>query len=65
MAERRCLDSRAGFTLVELLVSMAVLALVAVTMMAGLRFVIRAFEHTDSRRAARASVPRRGRKGLA
>lgn len=43
---------RAGFTLVELLVAMVVLSLVAVTMAAGLRFVIRAFEHTDSRRAA-------------
>lgn len=43
---------RAGFTLVELLVSMVVLALVAVTMTAGLRFTIRAFERTDSRRTA-------------
>lgn len=48
-----CADRRrAGFTLIELLVSMVVLSLVAVTMMSGLRFVIRTFEHTDSRRAA-------------
>lgn len=45
-------DGPAGFTLVELLVSMVVLALVALTMMAGLRFTIRAFADTDSRRAA-------------
>ena len=43
---------RAGFTLVELLVSMAVLALVAVVMMSGLRFVLRALGSTDSRREA-------------
>jgi prepilin-type N-terminal cleavage/methylation domain-containing protein len=42
----------AGFTLVELLVSMAVLALVALTMMSGMRFVFRAFAHTDERRVA-------------
>lgn len=40
-----------GFTLVELLVSMAVLALVGLVMMGGLRFVLRAFAHTDARRA--------------
>ena len=33
---------RSGFTLVELLVSMVVLALVAVSMMGGLRFVLQA-----------------------
>ncbi len=43
---------RGGFTLVELLVSMVVLALVAVTMMSGLRFVLRALSSTDSRREA-------------
>jgi general secretion pathway protein J len=42
----------AGFTLVELLVSMAVLALVALAMMGGLRFVVRALASTDSRREA-------------
>jgi prepilin-type N-terminal cleavage/methylation domain-containing protein len=42
----------AGFTLVELLVSMAVLALVAVTMAAGLRFTARAVASTDHRREA-------------
>ena len=45
-------DRRAGFTLVELLVSMAVLALVALTMTAGLRFVVRAIASTDIRREA-------------
>ncbi len=43
---------RAGFTLVELLVSMVVLALVAVVMTSGLRFVLRAMSSTDSRREA-------------
>jgi prepilin-type N-terminal cleavage/methylation domain-containing protein len=43
-------DGRAGFTLVELLVSMAVLSLVALTMAAGLRFVVQATASTDSRR---------------
>ena len=43
-------DRRAGFTLVELLVSMAVLALVALTMVAGLRFVMQAVASTDTRR---------------
>jgi general secretion pathway protein J len=43
---------RGGFTLVELLVSMVVLSFVALIMMGGLRFVVRAFSHTDSRRAA-------------
>jgi prepilin-type N-terminal cleavage/methylation domain-containing protein len=42
----------AGFTLVELLVSMVVLSLIVVTMMAGFRFVFRAFAHTDTRREA-------------
>jgi prepilin-type N-terminal cleavage/methylation domain-containing protein len=42
----------AGFTLVELLVSMAVLALVALTMMGGLRFVLQALASTDGRREA-------------
>lgn len=41
-----------GFTLIELLVSMVVLALVAVTMMGGLRFVLRALSSTDNRREA-------------
>ena len=45
-------DRRAGFTLVELLVSMVVLALVAVVMTGGLRFVLRAMSSTDSRREA-------------
>lgn len=45
-------DRRSGFTLIELLVSMVVLSLVVLTMMGGLRFVVRAFAHTDSRRAA-------------
>ena len=45
-------DRRAGFTLVELLVSMAVLALVALVMVAGLRFVVRAVASTDNRREA-------------
>lgn len=53
MAAICCADRRrGGFTLIELLVSMVVLSLVAVTMMSGLRFVIRVFDHTDSRRAA-------------
>ncbi len=43
-------DRKAGFTLVELLVSMAVLALVALTMAAGLRFVVKAIASTNSRR---------------
>ena len=43
-------DRRAGFTLVELLVSMAVLSLVALTMVAGLRFVVQAVASTDNRR---------------
>ncbi len=42
----------AGFTLVELLVSMAVLALVALVMAAGLRFVVHAVASTDDRREA-------------
>ena len=49
---RRRRDRRAGFTLVELLVSMVVLALVAVVMMSGLRFVLRAMSSTDNRREA-------------
>lgn len=49
-AERR--RRKAGFTLVELLVSMVVLSLVALAMMGGLRFVVRAFAHTDERRVA-------------
>ena len=47
-ADRR----RAGFTLVELLVSLAVLALVALVMVSGLRFVVRAVASTDNRREA-------------
>lgn len=43
---------RAGFTLVELLVSMVVLALIAVLMMSGLRFVLRSMASTDNRREA-------------
>ena len=45
-------DRSAGFTLVELLVSMAVLALIALVMAAGLRFVVRAVAGTDDRREA-------------
>jgi prepilin-type N-terminal cleavage/methylation domain-containing protein len=45
-------DRTAGFTLVELLVSMAVLALIALVMAAGLRFVVRAVASTDDRREA-------------
>lgn len=41
-----------GFTLVELLVSMVMLSLVALAMIGGLRFVVRAFAHTDERRVA-------------
>lgn len=48
-AERR---RERGFTLVELLVSLVVLSLVALTIAGGLRFVVRAFAHTDQRRAA-------------
>jgi general secretion pathway protein J len=52
-AERRRAGRRgAGFTLIELLVSMVVLALVMVSIMSGLRFVIRAFAATDMRREA-------------
>ncbi|MEK0083350.1 PulJ/GspJ family protein [Benzoatithermus flavus] len=51
-AERRHPVGAAGFTLVELLVSMVVLSLIAITMMAGFRFVFRAFDHTDTRREA-------------
>lgn len=43
-------DRRSGFTLVELLVSMAVLSLVALIMASGLRFVMKAVASTDSRR---------------
>ncbi len=49
---RRRHRRRGGFTLVELLVSMVVLSLVALAMMSGLRFVVRAFAHTDERRVA-------------
>lgn len=49
-AERRGTSS-AGFTLVELLVSMVVVSMVVLTVMGGLRFVVRAFAHTDARRA--------------
>lgn len=52
MIDRAHPDHLAGFTLVELLVSMAVLSLVALTMMAGLRFVVQAVASTDSRREA-------------
>jgi prepilin-type N-terminal cleavage/methylation domain-containing protein len=45
-------DRTAGFTLVELLVSMAVLALVALVMVSGLRFAVRAVASTDDRREA-------------
>ena len=45
-------DRTAGFTLVELLVGIAVLALVALLMAAGLRFVVRAVASTDDRREA-------------
>jgi prepilin-type N-terminal cleavage/methylation domain-containing protein len=45
-------DDRSGFTLAELLVSMAVLALVALIMTAGLRFVVGAVASTDGRREA-------------
>lgn len=41
-----------GLTLVEFLVSLAVLSLIALTIMGGLRFVMRAFAHTDDRREA-------------
>lgn len=40
-----------GFTLVELLVAMVVLALLAITMTGGLRFVFGAIAHVDARRA--------------
>ena len=43
-------DGRAGFTMVELLVSLAVLSLIALVMVSGLRFVVRAVASTDSRR---------------
>jgi general secretion pathway protein J len=43
---------RAGFTLIELMVSMVVLSLVALLMMGGLRFVLRAMASTDNRREA-------------
>ena len=43
---------QAGFTLVELLVSLAVLALVGVTIASGLQFVVRAMASTDARREA-------------
>ena len=49
---RRARGRRAGFTLVELLVSMVVLALIAVLMMSGLRFVLRSMASTDNRREA-------------
>ena len=45
-------DRSRGFTLVELLVSLAVLALIALTMTAALRFVVRAVASTDQRREA-------------
>ncbi|MGD9508256.1 MAG: prepilin-type N-terminal cleavage/methylation domain-containing protein [Geminicoccaceae bacterium] len=45
-------DRNHGFTLVELLVSLAVLALIALTMTAALRFVVRAVGSTDQRREA-------------
>jgi general secretion pathway protein J len=48
----RRVDRTLGFTLVELLVSLAVLALVALTMTAALRFVVRAVASTDDRREA-------------
>ena len=45
-------DRRSGFTLIELLVSLVVLSLIAVIMVSGLRFVVRAVASTDSRREA-------------
>jgi general secretion pathway protein J len=45
-------DRRSGFTLVELLVSLVVLSLIALIMVSGLRFVVRAVASTDSRREA-------------
>lgn len=51
-AEPRPGRKSGGFTLVELLVSIVVLSLIAVTMMAGFRFVFRAFDHTQTRREA-------------
>ena len=45
-------DRRSGFTLVELLVSLVVLSLIALVMVSGLRFVVRAVASTDSRREA-------------
>jgi general secretion pathway protein J len=45
-------DRGSGFTLVELLVGMAVMSLVALTMAAGLRFVVQAVASTDGRREA-------------
>lgn len=50
MADQRCPDRSSGFTLVELLVSLVVLALIALTMTSALRFVIRAVASTDQRR---------------
>ena len=50
MLRTRRADRSHGFTLVELLVSLVVLALIALTMTAALRFVIRAVASTDQRR---------------
>ena len=52
MVRTRRADRSRGFTLVELLVSLAVLALIALTMTAALRFVVRAVASTDQRREA-------------
>ena len=45
-------DRRSGFTVIELLVSLVVLSLIALVMVSGLRFVVRAVASTDSRREA-------------